>query len=82
MIAWRGWIALNADHIVEGGAPLGPTKRVTVEGTSDIRNRLVAYMVVEADDHAAAACLFEKHPVFTIFPGDGVEIMPIMLLPG
>ena len=81
MVAWRGWIALNADHVVDGGAPLGPTKRVTADGVSDIRNACVAYTIVEADDHDAAARLFEKHPSFSVFPGDGVEIMPILPLP-
>lgn len=81
MVAWRGWIALNADQIVDGGAPLGPTKRVTAMGVSDIRNNVIAYAVVEADDHDAAARLFESHPSFSVFPGDGVEIMPILPLP-
>ena len=30
----------------------------------------------------AAAKLFERHPHFTIFPGDSVEIMECVPLPG
>lgn len=33
-------------------------------------------MIVEAADIAAAASLFEDHPHITIFPGDGIDIMP------
>jgi hypothetical protein len=41
-----------------------------------------AYMVVRADSHEAAAKLFEGHPHFTIFPGERVEIMPVLPIPG
>jgi hypothetical protein len=39
-------------------------------------------VVIEAEDHDAAARLFEGHPHFTIFPGDGVEVMPVLAIPG
>ena len=35
-----------------------------------------------ADSHEAAAKIFESHPHFTIFPGDSVEIMPVLPIPG
>ncbi len=41
-----------------------------------------AFSIVRAASHEAAAKLFERHPHFTIFPGDAVEIMPIMPIPG
>jgi hypothetical protein len=41
-----------------------------------------AFSVVRADSNEAAAKLFEKHPHFTIFPGDSVEIMPVLPIPG
>ena len=41
-----------------------------------------AFTVVRAESHAAAAKLFEKHPHFTIFPGDSVEVMPVLPIPG
>ena len=31
-------------------------------------------------DHTAK--LFEKHPHFTIFPGESVEVMPVLPIPG
>jgi len=33
------------------------------------------------ESHAAAARLFENHPHFAIFPGESVEIMPILPIP-
>jgi hypothetical protein len=79
--AWHGWMKRNADRIVHAGGPLGKTKKVSGSGIADIHNNLGGYVVVEADDHEAAAKLFEGHPHFTIFPGDGVEVMPVLAIP-
>jgi hypothetical protein len=43
---------------------------------------LGAFTIVRADSHEAAAKLFDKHPHFSIFPGDSVEIMPVLPIPG
>ena len=63
------------------GGPLGKTKRVAENGTTDIKNSMTGYVIVQAESHEAAAKLFEKHPHFTIFPGDSVEIMECLPLP-
>jgi hypothetical protein len=82
MQAWSDWMAKNADRIVDTGGPLGKTKKVSAAGIADIRNNIAAYIIVEAADHEAAARLFEGHPHFSIFPGDGVEVMPCLPIPG
>lgn len=79
--AWGEWVAKHASSIAEGGAPLGRTKKVSASGISDIRNELAAYIVVRAKSHEAAAKLFEGHPHFTLFPGEGVEIMECLPIP-
>lgn len=81
MKAWMDWGKEHAGAIVDDGNPLGKTKRVTRQGISDIRNQMAAYTVVQAESHEAAAKLFESHPHFTIFPGDGVEIMECLPIP-
>jgi hypothetical protein len=80
--AWGAWMQKHQDAIVFSGGPLGKTKLVSPQGISDITNKLGGFVVVRADSHEAAAKLFEKHPQFTIFPGDGVEIMPVLPIPG
>jgi hypothetical protein len=80
--AWKAWVAQHQAAIVGMGGPLGKTKKVGEHGIADISNLLSAYTVVRADSHEAAAKLFEKHPHFTIFPGDSVEIMPVLPIPG
>jgi phosphoketolase len=81
MQAWTEWMTRHADHIVEGGGPLGKTKTISSAGIKDSHNNIAAFVIVEADDHEAAARMFEGHPHFSIFPGDGVEVMPILPIP-
>ncbi len=81
MQAWMDWGKTHAAAIVDVGTPLGKTKRASPEGTSDIKNVMVGYVIIQAQSHEAAAKLFENHPHFTIFPGDSVEIMECLPLP-
>jgi hypothetical protein len=80
--AWHAWVDKHAAAIVSMGGPLGKTKKVSSEGTIDVSNHLGAFTVVRAESHEAAARLFEQHPHFSIFPGDSVEIMPVLPIPG
>ena len=80
--AWKAWVEKHQATIVEMGGPLGTTKRVTQSGVEDVSNEIGAFTVVHAESHEAAAKLFENHPHFTIFPGESVEIMPVLPIPG
>jgi len=80
--AWHEWVERNKSRIVEIGAPLGKTKSISPSGIVDVRNNMTAYTVVLADSHEEAARLFEGHPHFTIFPGESVEVMECLPIPG
>ncbi len=80
--AWKAWVEQHRAVVAVMGGPLGKTKRITERGIEDVSNEMSAFMVVRAESHAAAAKLFEKHPHFTIFPGDCVELMPVLPIPG
>ena len=82
MAARKAWVEKHHAAIVELGGPLGKTKKVTERGMDNTSNEMGAFTVVRADSHESAAKLFEKHPHFTIFPGDSVEIMPVLPIPG
>jgi len=82
MGAWKAWVEKHYANIVGMGGPLGKTKKVTQSGIVDISNEMGAYMVVRADSHEAAARLFENHPHYMIFPGESVEVMPVLPIPG
>ena len=80
--AWMEWGATHSAAIVDQGSPLGKTKRVSEEGIADTKNVMTGYVIVQAESHEAAAKLFENHPHFTIFPGDLVEVMEVLPIPG
>ena len=80
--AWKAWVDKHHAAIVSMGGPLGQTKKVTQRGIDDVSNGMGAFTIVRADSHEAAAKLFDKHPFFSIFPGDAVEIMPVLPIPG
>jgi hypothetical protein len=82
MQAWHDWGARHASAIVDQGGPLGKTKRAAADGVSDVRNAVTGYVLVRAESHDAAAKMFVGHPHFAIFPGDSVEIMECLPVPG
>jgi hypothetical protein len=67
---------------VVAGGPIGKTKRVSAAGVAATRNDTCGYVVVQADSHEAAAKLFEGHPHFSIMPGEAVEVMECLPVPG
>jgi hypothetical protein len=79
--AWKAWVEKHQGAILEMGGPLGKTKKVDAKGMTDISNELGAFTVVRAASHEAAAKMFENHPHFAIFPGERVEIMPVLPIP-
>jgi hypothetical protein len=78
---WHAWADKHKSAIVEMGGPLGRTKRIGKDGITDIRNAMTAYTLVTAESHQDAANMFIDHPHFTIFPGEGIELMECMPIP-
>jgi hypothetical protein len=79
--AWEAWSKRNAAAIVATDVMVGKTKRVTTSGVADARNQIAGFLIVEATDIATAARLFQDHPHITIFPGDGIDVMPVVSEP-
>lgn len=80
--AWHSWGEKNGKWVVEQGSPLGKTMTVNEKGVSAGKNEITAYTVVRAESHEEAAKLFLNHPHFTIFPGDRIEVMEALPVPG
>ena len=78
---WAAWEEQHAASFPDRGGMVGKTLRVTRHGTGPAVNTICGYLVVEAEIIEAAARLFENHPHFTLFPGDGVDIMPFLTDP-
>jgi hypothetical protein len=74
MDAWMKWMNANRGSIVEGGAPLGKTKRVDSRGASNSKNEVGGYSVggysvVQAESHDAATKIFGKDNPHLQMPG-------------
>jgi hypothetical protein len=82
MDAWMKWINANKTSLVEGGAPLGKTKRVDSNGASNTKNEIGGYSVVQAESHDAATKIFGKDHPHLQMPGAWIEIIEIMPMPG
>ncbi len=82
LAAWHAWADRHQASIVAMGGPLGKTKNISPAGIADVRNAMAAYTVVRAESHEAAAKMFEGHPHFTIFPGESVDVMEVLPIPG
>ena len=74
--AWQAWSKRNAAAIVATDVMVGKTKRVKKSGIADAQNQIAGFVIVEAADITTAAGLFRDHPHITVFPGDGIDIMP------
>jgi hypothetical protein len=82
MEAWMKWMGDHKASIVDGGAPLGKTKRVDSKGASDTKNDVGGYSVVQAESADAATKIFGKDHPHLQMPGAWVEIIEIMQIPG
>jgi hypothetical protein len=82
MAAWTKWMSDHAKDVVDHGGPLGKTLKASKAGVNPANNLIAGYVIVQAESHEAAAKMFEGHPHFAIFPGEGVEVMEVMPIPG
>ncbi len=78
---WAAWETKNAASIPDRGGMVGKTIRASRDGIGEAVNAFCGYVIVEAETADAAARLFLDHPHVTIFPGDGVDIMPFLTGP-
>ena len=78
---WQAWEKKNAAHLRNLGGMVGKTTRATKEGVVPGVNDFCGYVIVEAESAEAAAALFVDHPHITVFPGDGVDVMPFLTGP-
>ena len=78
---WEVWMKKNMTSFANSGGPVGKTKQVAASGTTDIRNDVGGYSIVQAESQEAAAALFTDNPHLTM-PGATVEVMEITPMPG
>jgi hypothetical protein len=81
MDAWMGWSKKAAGAIVDMGAPLGKSLRVTQGGSSAVANDLGGYSILQAETKEALAESLKGHPHF-MMPDGSIEIVELMPIPG
>jgi len=72
---WQCWMGDHAKMITFTEAA-GKTKAVTSAGIGDIKNNVMLYSIVEAENHDIAAKAFADHPHLTI-PQSSIEVMEV-----
>lgn len=74
MEKWMAWFRDMGDAVVDGGAPVGPSKTVSSGGVSDDggANPLSGYTIVEAASFDAACAMAKGCPGLT--SGGSVEV--------
>ena len=81
MEAWMAWSQKAKSAIVDLGAPLGKSLKVTPSGSSSIRNELGGYSILQGESKEAVAETLAGHPHF-MTPDGFIEIVELMPIPG
>jgi hypothetical protein len=81
MEAWMTWSKKAASSIVDMGAPLGKSVRVTKTGASPATNDLGGFSIMQAESKEALAKALEGHPHF-MMPEGSIDVVELMAIPG
>jgi len=82
MDAWMAWGKKAAASIVDMGAPLGKSLRVTKSGgSSPNTNDLGGFSILQAESKEALAETLKGHPHF-MMPDGTIEVIEFMPMPG
>ncbi len=81
MDAWMAWGTKAASAIVDMGAPLGKSLRVTNAGSGASTNDLGGYSILQAESKEALAETLKGHPHF-MMPEGTIDVVEVMPMPG
>jgi hypothetical protein len=82
MDAWMAWSKKAGGTIVDMGAPLGKSVRVTKgSGVSPATNDLGGYSILQGESKEAVAQSLKEHPHF-MMPEGSIEVVELMQIPG
>ncbi len=81
MDMWMAWGEKAKSSIVDMGAPLGKSMRVTPSGASPVVNDLGGFSILQAESKEALAESLKGHPHFMMVDGF-IEVTEIMPMPG
>ena len=76
MEEWTEWMKAKGG-VVDMGAFLGKTMKVTPTGVEPMRNEIGGYSIIEAESHEEASKKMQDSPHFKMMPGGWIEVMEI-----
>lgn len=81
MAEWMKWGERHKRAIVEMGAPLGKTKRVSASGAADGQNDIGGYSIMQGDSADDVAKALIGHPHLQMSKDAKIEIIEIVPMP-
>lgn len=81
MEAWMAWSKKAAASIVDMGAPLGKSLRVTKGGIAASTNDLGGFSILQGESKEAIGEALKGHPHF-MMPDGSIEVIELMPMPG
>ena len=81
MEGWMSWSKKSASAIVDMGAPLGKSLRVTEGSSAPISNDLGGYSILQAESAEDLAVSMKGHP-HLMMADAAIEIIEVVPIPG
>ena len=81
MDAWMAWGNKAKSSIVDMGAPLGKSLKVTKTGSAPTTNDLGGYSILQAESKEALATTLKERPHF-MMPEGVIEVVELIPVPG
>jgi hypothetical protein len=82
MDEWMKWSQKASGAIVDMGAPLGKTMRITPSGATPVKNDIGGYSIMQGESKEAVAESLKGHPHFMMGAGSSIEVVELMPMPG
>ena len=81
MDAWMAWSKKAGSALVDMGAPLGKTLKVTSGGPSPTRNDIGGYSIMQGESAEALSQSLKGHPHLMV-PDGFIELVEMVAIPG
>jgi hypothetical protein len=81
MDAWMAWAGKAGSAIVDLGAPIQATSRITADGKDGNDSQASGYSLLQADSRDEIDALLAEHPHLKM-PGASIDVFEAIAMPG
>lgn len=82
MNKWKEWMEKVGSGMVDMGAPLGSTVKLTKDGSSEEKSNVVGYSILQAENMDEVKKLLEGHPHLGMPGSCEIEVHEALPVPG